>query len=63
MAGNQAAQRIAQDQADANAVKVSSTPTFFINGIPVVGLPEGKVFNFVIDSELAGATQKAASAK
>lgn len=63
MAGNQAAQRIAQDQADANAVKVSSTPTFFINGIPVVGLPEGKVFNFVIDSELADATQKAASAK
>ncbi|MFZ1888722.1 MAG: thioredoxin domain-containing protein [Candidatus Binataceae bacterium] len=63
MAGSQAAQRIAQDQTDANAVKVSSTPTFFINGIPVVGLPEGKTFNFVIDSELASAGQKAASAK
>ena len=63
MAGTQAAQRIAQDQADANAVKVSSTPTFFINGIAVVGLPEGKTFNFVIDSELASAAQKAASAK
>ena len=64
MAGTQAAARIAQDQADANAVKVSSTPTFFINGISVVGLPEGKVFNFVIDSELANASaQKAASSK
>lgn len=62
MAGTAASARIAEDQADANAVKVSSTPTFFINGIAVVGLPEGKVFNFVIDSELAGA-QKAASAK
>ncbi|MGB6553296.1 MAG: thioredoxin domain-containing protein, partial [Candidatus Binataceae bacterium] len=39
MAGSQAAQRIAQDETDANAVKVSSTPTFFINGISVVGLP------------------------
>ncbi len=65
MAGKQAAARIAQDQADANAVKVSSTPTFFINGISVVGLPEGKVFNFVIDSELAkaGAHKASASAK
>ncbi|MHB8383133.1 MAG: DsbA family protein [Candidatus Binataceae bacterium] len=63
MSGPQAAARIAQDQADANAVKVSSTPTFFINGVPVVGLPEGKVFNFVIDSELASAAQKKAAAK
>jgi len=65
MKGTQAAARIQQDQADAAAVKVSSTPTFFINGISVVGLPEGKVFNFVIDSELANAAgaQKAAAAK
>jgi protein-disulfide isomerase len=64
MTGTQAAARIAQDQADANAVKVSSTPTFFINGISVVGLPEGKVFNFVIDSELASAAaQKRSAAK
>lgn len=63
MAGTQAAERIAQDQTDANAVKVSSTPTFFINGIPIVGLPEGKTFNFVIESELASSGQKAATAK
>ena len=46
--------RIKQDQLDGNTIHVSSTPTFFVNGIPVVGLPENKVLNFVIDSELAG---------
>ncbi len=48
-----AGQRVNQDEADGNAVHVSSTPTFFVNGIPLVGLPEGKVFDFVINSELA----------
>jgi protein-disulfide isomerase len=54
MAGTSAPQRIQQDETDANAVRVTSTPTFFVNGIPIVGLPEGKVFDFVINSELAG---------
>ncbi len=46
--------RIKQDQLDGNSIHVTSTPTFFVNGIPVVGLPDGKVLDFVIDSELAG---------
>jgi protein-disulfide isomerase len=46
--------RIKQDQTDGNTIRVSSTPTFFVNGIPVVGLPDGKIMDFVIDSELAG---------
>jgi protein-disulfide isomerase len=46
--------RIKQDQTDGNSIRVSSTPTFFVNGIPVVGLPDGKILDFVIDSELAG---------
>ncbi len=50
----QTAARIKQDQTDGNTIRVSSTPTFFVNGIPVVGLPDGKVLDFVIDSELAG---------
>jgi len=53
MNGSSAADRVSQDMADANAVHVMQTPTFFINGIPVVGLPEGRVFDFVIGSELA----------
>ena len=61
MAAPAAAQRIAQDEADGNAIQVSSTPTFFVNGIPVVGLPEGKVFDFVINSELAAASAHAAA--
>jgi protein-disulfide isomerase len=33
---------------------VSSTPTFFVNGIPVVGAQPFEVFSQLIDSELAG---------
>lgn len=61
MAAPAASQRVAQDEADGNAVHVSSTPTFFVNGIPLVGLPEGKVFDFVINSELAAASAHAAA--
>ena len=49
----QTTDRIKQDQMDGATVKVNSTPTFFINGIPVVGLPDNKVVDFVISSELA----------
>ena len=55
------AQRIQQDEQDGTAVHVSSTPTFFVNGIPLVGLPEGKVFDFVINSELAASSAHAAA--
>jgi protein-disulfide isomerase len=55
-----ASDRVKQDQADGNSIHVNSTPTFFINGIPVVGLPDNKVLEFVINSELA---EKSASAK
>jgi protein-disulfide isomerase len=51
--------RVKQDQNDGNSIRVSSTPTFFVNGIPVVGLPDGKVMEFVINSELG---EKSASA-
>ena len=61
MAAPAAAQRVAQDEADGNAVHVSSTPTFFVNGIAVVGLPEGNVFDFIINSELASASAHAAA--
>jgi protein-disulfide isomerase len=57
MAAPQTTARIQQDQADGAAVKVNSTPTFFINGIPVVGLPDNKIAEYVIDSELAGKKQ------
>ncbi|MGA9722852.1 MAG: thioredoxin domain-containing protein [Candidatus Binatus sp.] len=46
--------RVKQDQLDGNSIHVTSTPTFFVNGIPIVGLPDGKVLGYVIDSELAG---------
>jgi protein-disulfide isomerase len=54
--------RIKQDQTDGNSIRVSSTPTFFVNGIPVVGLPDGKILDFVIDSELAGKGPSASAA-
>jgi protein-disulfide isomerase len=60
MGSAQASDRVKRDQADGNSIKVTSTPTLFVNGIPVVGLPEGKVLEFVINSELA---ERSASAK
>jgi protein-disulfide isomerase len=62
MSSKQASDRVKQDQADGNSVHVSSTPTFFINGIPLVGLPENfqKVMEFTIKSELE---ERAAPAK
>jgi protein-disulfide isomerase len=50
--GNSADARVTQDKKDAQAIPVNSTPTFIINGIPVVGLPSGNVFDFVITSQL-----------
>jgi protein-disulfide isomerase len=60
MAGKTAAARVTEDENDGKSVHVSSTPTFFINGVPVVGLPESKVFAFVINSELKNAQKSAA---
>jgi protein-disulfide isomerase len=61
MASPQTEARIKQDQLDGNSIHVSSTPTFFVNGIPVVGLPDGKILEFVISSELEGKTPTAAA--
>jgi protein-disulfide isomerase len=61
MGSAQTAARIKQDQTDGDTIRVSSTPTFFVNGIPVVGLPDGKVLDFVIDSELKGKSTSAAA--
>ena len=46
------AHRIEQDKKDGDAVHVTSTPTFLINGVLVVGLPTSNVFDFVITSQL-----------
>ncbi len=54
----QTAQRVKQDQDDGNEVRVGSTPTFFVNGIPIVGLQDSKILDFVINDEL---TAKSAS--
>ena len=50
--GSGAEARIDQDKKDGAAVHVVSTPTFLINGVPVVGLPTSNVFDFVITSQL-----------
>jgi protein-disulfide isomerase len=50
--GSSAEARVDQDKKDGAAVHVMSTPTFLINGVPVVGLPTSNVFDFVITSQL-----------
>jgi len=55
-----ATQRVQQDMQDGATLKVESTPTFYVNGIPVVGFPDEKSLRFVIDSELRGSQTAAA---
>jgi protein-disulfide isomerase len=43
---------VQQDVKDGNTVHVNSTPTFIVNGVPVVGLPSSQVFDFVVKSQL-----------
>jgi protein-disulfide isomerase len=50
--GKTAEARVAQDMKDGTAAHISSTPTFLINGIPVIGLPSSNVFDFVINGQL-----------
>ena len=54
--GSTAEDRVEQDKKDGTAVHVMSTPTFLINGVPVVGLPTSNVFDFVITSQLQSHT-------
>lgn len=48
---------ISKDYSYASSLGVSSTPTFFVNGIAVVGAQPIEVFKQVIDAELAGKNQ------
>jgi protein-disulfide isomerase len=43
---------IDQDIRDGIALRVSSTPTLFVNGVPLIGVPDEKTLDFVIASEL-----------
>ncbi|MFH2106757.1 MAG: DsbA family protein [Candidatus Micrarchaeota archaeon] len=47
------ATEVQQDLADARSYGVQGTPTFFINGIPVVGAQPYSVFQQLIEQELA----------
>lgn len=59
MSSKSTTEQVEQDQKDGTAVGVTSTPTFFINGVRIVGLPEEKAFDWVINKQIADATQKA----
>jgi protein-disulfide isomerase len=51
--------RVNEDEKDGAAVGVTSTPTFFINGVRIVGLPEEKAFDWVINRQIEDATKHA----
>ncbi|MCA0454033.1 MAG: DsbA family protein [Chloroflexi bacterium] len=50
-------QEVAKDVLDANSYGVTGTPTFFINGQPLVGAQPYAVFASAIDAELAKSTK------
>ncbi len=45
--------KINRDKDDGNALGVTATPTFFVNGIKLQGVPSYEDFKSLIDSELA----------
>ncbi|WP_326561733.1 DsbA family protein [Micromonospora sp. NBC_01796] len=47
------AERVAADQRDGATLGVRGTPTFFINGTPIDGLPDHATFVALLDEELA----------
>lgn len=57
--GSSAEARVEQDMKDAKEVHVMSTPTFFVNGVPVVGIPGGNLMQELINSELKRAEHHA----
>lgn len=59
MSGKSAAQRVQEDAQDGAKVGIASTPTFFVNGVRVVGLPEEKAFDYVVKSQLEEAAKGA----
>jgi protein-disulfide isomerase len=46
--------QVDQDIADGTALGVDATPTFYINGLPIVGSLPYSIFKKYIDNELAG---------
>jgi protein-disulfide isomerase len=50
--GKTAEDRVQEDLKDGQAININSTPTFLVNGIPVIGLPSSSIFDFVVDSQL-----------
>jgi predicted DsbA family dithiol-disulfide isomerase len=53
--------RLTEDMKDGLSVRVESTPTFFINGIRVVGFPDPKVIDFVLGSEVKASEARASA--
>ena len=51
--GHRFADAVDRDVADARALGVNATPTFFINGKPLVGAHPVETFRAVIDEALA----------
>ena len=52
MASPESRAEVAKDMADGQALGISGTPTFFINGVMIVGARELEVFTRTIDREL-----------
>ncbi len=51
---NKHAKRIAQDKADATALSITGTPTFYVNGQQLKGLPDYPMLRDVIEAALKG---------
>ena len=62
MSGKMANDRVRQDQQDGDSLDITTTPTFYINGIQLIGMPDEKAFAWMIAQEASESEQKSRAA-
>jgi protein-disulfide isomerase len=58
MSAASAKARIQEDQRDGDALGVTTTPTLFINGVQLIGMPEEEAFDWMVSQQLVGSKEK-----
>ena len=58
MSGEAAKARILEDQRDGDALGVTTTPTLFINGVQLIGMPEEEAFDWMVRQQIVASKEK-----
>ena len=58
MSGEVAKARIQEDQRDGDTLGVTTTPTLFINGVQLIGMPDEEAFDWMVRQQLVVSKEK-----